>query len=156
MNRLIIDNPTGASWIQRFSQRAITLAFWVVFGFLFRPLLTLLAWLVGGHFFSRAMIQNQGYQALITSAGFYLLVIALIVSLLIGWALYNLLRFRNNERRTRQPDPVTAAEQAAFYGLDEATVRQLQGANRLVLHIDENGLPVVSPPSRTDTIDCEG
>lgn len=143
MSNLIINNPGGASWMQRLTQRGMTLFFWVVFGLLFRPVLTLLAWLLGGHFFSEAMIHNSGYLLLLERFGFYLLVIVIISLVLIGWANYNLLRFRNNERRNRQPDPVSLAAQAAFYAVDEDLLGRLQQQKHMVLEIDEQGRPIL-------------
>lgn len=145
MSKLVINNPGGAHWMQRLTQRGVTFVFWLVFGLLFRPILTLLAWLLGGHFFSEAMVENQGYLLLLDKFWFYLLVIIGISALLIGWASYNLLRFRNNERRTRQPDPVGVAEQAALYELDPPRVSSLQQQRRIVLEIDDQGRPVLTP-----------
>jgi poly-beta-1,6-N-acetyl-D-glucosamine biosynthesis protein PgaD len=82
--------------------------------------------------------------ALLERAGLYLLVIALVSALLLGWAWYNLLRFRHNERRTRQPDPVSVAAQAAVYGLEESRLARLQQQRRLVLEIDEQGRPILA------------
>lgn len=143
MSKLVINNPTGASWIQRLTQRGLTLIFWVVFGLLFRPVLTLFAWLLGGHFFAEGMIRNSGYLVLLQKAGFYLLVILLISALLIGWAWYNLLRFRNNERRTRQPEPVSLADQAAYYGVNIEQLGRLQQQRRMVFYLDDQGRPVL-------------
>jgi poly-beta-1,6-N-acetyl-D-glucosamine biosynthesis protein PgaD len=145
MSKLVINNPGGAHWMQRLTQRGLTFIFWVVFGLLFRPILTLLAWLLGGHFFTEAMVDNHGYLLLLDKIWFYLLVILAISALLIGWASYNLLRFRNKERRNRQPDPVCAAAQAAVFGLDRLQVSQLQQQRRMVLQIDEQGRPVLTP-----------
>jgi len=145
MSKLVINNPGGAHWMQRLSQRGLTFIFWVVFGLLFRPILTLLAWLLGGHFFSEAMVENHGYLLLLDKLWFYLLVIVVISALLIGWASYNLLRFRNNERRNRQPDPVDVTAQAALYGLDQLQVSQLQQQRRMVVEIDDQGRPLLAP-----------
>lgn len=144
MSKLVINNPGGAHWMQRLTQRGLTFVFWVVFGLLFRPILTLLAWLLGGYFVSEAMVENHGYLLLLDKLWFYLLVIIAIAALLIGWASYNLLRFRNNERRNRQPDPVDVAAQAAYYGLDPLLVGRLQQQRRMVLEIDEQGRPILA------------
>lgn len=145
MSNLIINNPGGAHWMQRLTQRGLTFIFWVVFGLLFRPILTLLAWLLGGHFFTEAMVDNHGYLLLLDNLWFYLLVILAISALLIGWASYNLLRFRNHERRNRQPDSVGVADQAVYYGLDQLQVSHLQQQRRIVLEIDQQGRPVLTP-----------
>ncbi len=143
MKKPIIDNPGGANWMQRLSQGGVTLLFWGVFGLLFRPVLTVLAWLLGGHFVSEAMVHHPGYQRLLEVAGMYLLVIACLALLLLGWANYNLLRFRHNERRTRHPDSVSMEAQAAFYGLEPAALGRFQQQRRMVLQIDEQGRPVL-------------
>lgn len=142
MSNLIINNPGGAHWMQRLTQRGLTFLFWVVFGLLFRPILTLLTWLLEGHFFSEAMVEHHGYLLLLDKLWFYLLVIIAISALLIGWASYNLLRFRNNECRNRQPDPVGVAEQAALYKLDPSEVSAMQQQRRIVLVIDAQGRPL--------------
>lgn len=144
MSKLIINNPGGANWMQRLTQRGLTFVFWVVFGLLFRPILTLLTWLLGGYFFSQSMIDNHGYSHLLEKAGLYLLVIVLISAVLIGWATYNLLRFRNNERRNRQPNPLGVVEQASYYGVDEHQVSQLQQQRRMVLEFDDQGRPILT------------
>jgi len=137
----IIQNPKGASFIQRYSQRFLTGAFWVALGLLLRPLLTLGAWLAGGHFFSLAMFQKHGLASLLKVPFVYPMVVVAIGMILIGWAMYNQLRFQNNERRTRQPDSITPAELAAFFGVDKEVVVRWQKTRRIVMNHDETGRP---------------
>ncbi|WP_305041522.1 poly-beta-1,6-N-acetyl-D-glucosamine biosynthesis protein PgaD [Geoalkalibacter sp.] len=137
----IIENPKGATRLQRYSQGVLTGVFWVFLGLLLRPLLTLGAWLVGGHLAFLAMFRLDGLGSLFRVPLVYFLVVALIGTVLIGWSTYNLLRFRHNERRTRQPDPLTSAQLAGFFGVDEALVRRWQGSRRIVMGHDEQGRP---------------
>ncbi|MDO3378870.1 poly-beta-1,6-N-acetyl-D-glucosamine biosynthesis protein PgaD [Geoalkalibacter halelectricus] len=137
----IIENPRGATRTQRYGQGLLTAVFWVILVLLLRPLLTLGAWLVGGHLLFQTLGQSGGLSGIFRVPFVYLLVVALIGVVLIGWATYNLLRFRNNERRTRQPDPVTAAQLAGFFGVAEAKVRHWQGSRRIVMSHDELGRP---------------
>ncbi len=139
MKPLIIENPQGASRSQRYSQRFLTGFFWLIFGLLLRPLLTLGAWLLGGHLFSRTIFDAKGIMALVQVPLFYLLVVFMIGSALIGWATYNLLRFRNNERRTRAPASVTPQELSRFFAIDENLVLRLQNSRRIVMQHDEYG-----------------
>lgn len=138
----IIENPKGATLIQRYSQGLLTGMFWVILGLLLRPLLTLGAWLLGGHFASHALFHNLGLAALLRVPLVYVVVVFVLGAVLIGWATYNLLRFRNNERRTRQPDPVAAQELAEFFGVEESLVQHWQDSRRIVMGHDEQGRPV--------------
>lgn len=139
----IIQNPKGASFFQRYGQRFLTGAFWVALGMLLRPLLTLGAWLAGGHFFSIAMFEKHGLASLLRIPFVYPLVVVAIGIVFIGWATYNQLRFRNNERRTRQPDPVKRTELATFFTVDEELLRRWQRSRRIVMNHDESGTPWV-------------
>ena len=139
MKPLIVENPQGASRVQRYSQRFLTGFFWLVFGLLLRPLLTLGAWLLGGHFFSHAMLDGREIADLARVPLVYVIVVLMIGTALIGWATYNLLRFRNNERRNRQPVSVTPQELSRFFAVDENLVLRLQVSRRIVMQHDEHG-----------------
>lgn len=139
MKPLIIENPQGASRVQRYSQRFLTGFFWLIFGLLLRPLLTLGAWMLGGHLFSRAMLDGRQLADLARVPLIYVIVVLMIGTALIGWATYNLLRFRNNERRNRQPVSVTPEELSRFFAIDENLVLRLQVSRRIVMHHDECG-----------------
>ena len=139
MKPLIIENPQGASRVQRYSQRFLTGFFWLIFGLLLRPLLTLGAWMLGGHLFSRAMLDGRQLADLARVPLIYVIVVLMIGTALIGWATYNLLRFRNNERRNRQPVSVTPEELSRFFAIDENLVLRLQVSRRIVMHHDEHG-----------------
>jgi biofilm PGA synthesis protein PgaD len=59
-------------------------------------------------------------------------------SALIGWAMYNLLRFRGKARRKSAP-PVTSVDLAAFYGHPVNDIENWQKKRVLVMHHSENG-----------------
>lgn len=138
MKSPIIENRRGVSRFQRYSQGLLTGIFWVILILLLRPLLTLGAWLVGGHLFSRAFLQAEGIELLRVPLT-YVVVVVLMGITLIGWASYNLLRFRHNERRIHQPDPVKPLELAEFFGVSEMRVQHWQRSRRIIMHHDELG-----------------
>ncbi len=142
MKQPIIENRRGADRVQRYGQGALTAAFWFGFGMLLRPLLTFAAWLVGGHFLNEAVLSREGLVSLARVPVLYVLVVVMIGIALTGWASYNLLRFRNNERRTRQPDALTAEEMAGFFSVSPDQIRKWQQARRIVMAHDEQGAPV--------------
>ncbi|TRO81173.1 poly-beta-1,6-N-acetyl-D-glucosamine biosynthesis protein PgaD [Trichloromonas acetexigens] len=137
----IIKNPKGASRFQRYSQRLLTGAFWVGFAMLLRPLLTLFAWYTGAHLFNRAMFERDGWLSILKVPFIYPLVVVAIGGVLIGWAIYNQLRFQNNERRTRHPEPLTSVQLAHFFQVDEEQVRHWQNRRRIVMIHDDRGNP---------------
>ena len=137
----IIKNPRGAHRFQRYSQRLLTGAFWVGFAMLLRPLLTLFAWYTGAHLFNLAMFERDGWLSLLKVPFIYPLVVFLVGGLLIGWAIYNQLRFQNNEGRTRQPSPLTSVQLALFFQVDEEQVRRWQNQSRIVRSHDDRGNP---------------
>ncbi|PKN11992.1 MAG: poly-beta-1,6-N-acetyl-D-glucosamine biosynthesis protein PgaD [Deltaproteobacteria bacterium HGW-Deltaproteobacteria-4] len=137
----IIENPKGVSRLQRYSQGVLTGMFWVFLGVLLWPLLTLGAWLLGGHLAFLAMFRFDGLGSLFRVPFVYILVVVLIGVVLIGWSSYNLLRFRHHERRTRQPDALMQAQLAEFFGVEEEQVRRWQTSRRIVMSHDEQGRP---------------
>jgi poly-beta-1,6-N-acetyl-D-glucosamine biosynthesis protein PgaD len=137
----VIRNPKGASRLQRYSQRLLTGAFWVGFAMLLRPLLTLFAWYTGAHLFTLAMFERDGWLSLLKVPFIYPLVVVGIGSLLIGWAIYNQLRFQHNERRTRHPEPLSPAQIGSFFQVDEEQVRHWQNRRRIVMSHDDRGNP---------------
>ena len=144
----IIENRRGATPLQRYGQGALTAVFWFGFGMLLRPLVTFAAWLMGGHFLHETVWTKEGLVSLARVPVMYVVVVLLIGAVLTGWASYNLLRFRNNERRTRQPEPVTPEEVAGFYRVSAEQVHRWQRARHIVMAHDEQGFPVSEKAER--------
>ena len=141
MKSPIIENPKGVSLLQRYSQGVLTGIFWVLLGLLLWPLLTFGTWLQGSHLDFLTIFRFDGLGSLFRVPFVYFLVVALIGVVLIGWSCYNLLRFRHHERRTRQPDALTQAQLAGFFGVEEEQVRRWQASRRIVMSHDEQGRP---------------
>ena len=104
MNPHIIQRPDLQTLRQRFGNSFLTFLFWLIWFYLWIPLLSLVAWAFGVDLFHDEMIVREGLQALIELLGLYFLVIFLISATLGTWALVNLCRFRVNERRGPRPD----------------------------------------------------
>lgn len=138
MKRIIINRPELQSPLQRITTRGITFVFWVVWIYLWLPLISLVAWLVGIQLFREHMLDNGGYKILFMDMHQYAIVIAIIAAALIGWARYNLLRFRDKDSRksSLQVDP---AAQAKYFKIDPQQLRLWQVTKRLVIHHDKHG-----------------
>jgi biofilm PGA synthesis protein PgaD len=140
MSPLIINRPDLQSFRQKYGQSLLTLLIWVMFFFFMRPLIGLVGWFFGLQLFTDVMIVHGGYQALIELLGIYFGIIVVMGLILEGWALYNLLRYGRNEKRTRQPIPVSIADQARHFDVAAEQLAHWQAARCLVLEHDDQGL----------------
>lgn len=139
MKATIINRPDLQSFRQKYGQSLLTTFFWILFFFFMRPLIGLVGWFFGIQLFTDVMIVQGGYKALLGLLGIYFGIVFLMGLVLEGWALYNLLRYGRNERRTRHPAPLSREEQARYFEVDIEQLAQWQIAHRLVLEHDENG-----------------
>lgn len=78
-------------------------------------------------------IQGARVVAVLPTLAEYGVFIAINAALLIGWALYNWLRFRGPDRR-RAIQPVTPDEVARHFGVDPDVARTMATARIGVLH----------------------
>lgn len=138
MNSLIINRPELQSTSQRVIYPIITFAFWMLWVYIWLPLFSLIAWGFGVQLFYDEMILQSGFEAFIELAGTYGVIIILLGSSLLSWALYNWGRFRNKERRkmTGLLDP---KEMAEYFQVDAEELIVWHDANRVVVHHNEQG-----------------
>ncbi len=139
MNSLLIEHPEKQSSSQRWGYRFLTLSLWALFAYFFRPVLTLAVWLLGYRRFQEVMIGAHGWEDLVRLLLAYSLVIFGMGQLIVGWSLYNLLRYGHHEKRRNPPRPVTVEMLAEYYGIDAGRVQQLQKARRVTLDFDGEG-----------------
>ena len=135
---LIIDTPSLQSLRQRYAYAFLTLIFWVLWFYLWIPVISLVAWLLGIKVFYREMIVLEGLQGLVDLLGWYGLTIAVIAVCYTGWALYNQFRFRGRNRRHEQPE-VEPLEVANSFDIEPALILPLQEAKRILIAHDEQG-----------------
>jgi len=138
MRPLIIERPDLQSLRQWYAYAILTLLFWILWFYLWIPLVSLVAWLFGFQLFYQQMIVLEGLRGVLDLAGWYGLVIALLGSSLLCWALYNQLRFRGREKRHHQ-EKIKAPELAAFHHIDPALIPRIQQAKRIVIIHDAHG-----------------
>ena len=138
MNPHIIQRPDLQTLRQRFGYSFLTLLFWLIWFYLWIPLLSLGGWAFGVELFYDEMIVRDGLQAQIELLGLYFLVIFLISATLGVWALVNLWRFRGNERRGARP--VADAEVLANdFSVTREQVESWRGCKRLIISHDADG-----------------
>ena len=139
MNPLVIDMPNLQTLRQRYASTVITLIFWIFWFYLWLPLISLVAWVLGIDLFYDRMVVRGGFDTFIEMLPIYALIVVLIGALLIIWGIYNMKRFRGKERRTRAL-PVTIPTIAGYFMVDPAQLTEWQRAKNLMVHIDELGM----------------
>lgn len=143
MSSYVIENISAATALQRYGQRVLTMVFWVLFALLFRPLITFLAWILGGRLFSQAMLINEVPWAASSLPLGYFAVIFIIALVFFIWANYNLNRFGKRERRIQGPPGVEPADLSNFFRVEEELVRRWQSSRRIVMSHDDKMRPLV-------------
>ncbi len=132
----IIERPELQTWQQRSLYGLVTLLLWGLWMYLWTPLLSLVAWVLGVRFFVVEMLlpTNMTY---VQELFIYGQVILLMLVLILAWSHYNIWRFRGKERRSHQP-PLSPADEADWYGIDPKLVEQLRETRSAVVHYDDN------------------
>ena len=139
-DRQVIYLPHRQHRAKRTFYGVMTLVAWVVYAYLWLPLLTLVLWVVGVRLsYIELYLRDQRLDAaLLVTLPLLLLACA---TLLIGWAEYNRLRFRGHERRLAQVD-VENIEVALALSAPPALGAALVDAQRAVLAMDPEGRPL--------------
>lgn len=135
---LIIENPELQTPQQRYAFAVVTLIFWIVWFYLWIPVVSLLAWLFGAERFYQAMITHSGLDALIELLGLYSIIILVMGVILAGWAWYNQLRVRGRDKR-RGSTTVTPAEVSSYFALKPEQLDVARYAKHVVIEHDEHG-----------------
>ena len=135
---LIIESPQWQDVRQRMLYGSLTVAFWLLWSYLWLPLVGFLGWLLGIGVAHYHMIILKGYRGLATLLPLYLLVIVSLGGSLIAWAQYNFIRFRGTQRRRKAKD-VRLEMLAVHFAVDATALSQWLQLRRLVLHHDQHG-----------------
>jgi biofilm PGA synthesis protein PgaD len=123
---------------QRLVFGALTLAFWMLWVYLWLPVISLIAWYLGGSTVYREMVEQSGYEAVAELLAWYGAIVGALAGTLVLWALYNWTRFRSKERRRALP-ALTTQETAHHFGVSELKLAAWQQAKRALVHRNERG-----------------
>jgi len=151
MSPHIIQRPALQTLRQRFGYSFLTFLFWLIWFYLWIPLISLGGWLFGIDLFHDQMIVRDGLDALIELLGLYFLVIFLISATLGIWAMVNLWRFRGKNRRG--PRPTVNDEQLADdFNVTSQQVGEWRECKRLVMsHDAEGNIITIDAPASADS-----
>lgn len=141
MKALIFKDPSLAPLPQRIGWAFFTAFFWIVWIYLWLPLVTIALWALGiegfYHYFFEGSLKQE--LARITRIAVdYSIVAGLLGGSLLLWARVEFLRFRNLSRRLR-PHRTSADDLARFARLPAQDIAGWQAARRVIAHHDDHG-----------------
>lgn len=119
---------------QRTLYSMLTVLAWLVWLYLFLPLISLAAWWFGIDLFSRYLLGPEDRSHLLTLLG-YAGVVVLSAVAIVAWSFYNLRRYGGLDRR--RPVPMVSDEELCRrFETDAATLAALRTERRMVLHLE--------------------
>ena len=138
MNPLIINRPH----LQRPANRALgttlTWLFWMLWIYLWLPIITIVGWYFGIHSGLDQMVERLGYLEFLRLLPSYVLAIACGGLGLIGWSYVQYRRFHGRERR-KSMRIVDTTEMATKLGLSGDGLQGWQGERRLTAFHEQDG-----------------
>jgi biofilm PGA synthesis protein PgaD len=140
MKELIFEKPHLAPLHSRIGWTFFTTFFWLIWIYLWMPLITLLMWALGFRYYDNHFLHNSTTE-LMDLKHIVVLYLSIIVTLggsLLAWARTEYMRFRNVHRRTR-PLPVDIAELAEFAKIKPEIMTHLTTVRCMTAHHDEHG-----------------
>lgn len=135
----IINSPHKASPATHAVYKTVTFFAWLVYAYLWLPVVTLVAWLLGARTaYIELYVRDNALDATLV---FTLpLLLLLCATVLIGWAEWNRHRFQDRDRRGPR-ESATSADIAQRLRAPVALATSLLNAKSAVLTLDENGAP---------------
>ncbi len=134
---LIIDRPNMKSNSLVVGERIITALFWGFWFYLWLPLFSVLAWLLGIKFFYRQMVELGGFTGFIEQINVFGGGIVLICGAIGSWSYYNYLRFSDSTRRNKILN-IDLEKLATSLNVTERQFAEIQQAKRIVFHFGED------------------
>jgi biofilm PGA synthesis protein PgaD len=112
---------------RRVADALITALMWAVYSYLWAPLISLVAWLLGFEFAYDVMVRAGGFAILKDVLWFYSVMVACIFVIVASWSMINRRRFAEDNRR-KGIEPVTDADIAEHFGIRFAQLQTLRDA----------------------------
>ena len=134
----IITESEDVSILVRLRDLILTAALWIIYIYFIRESFPFVAdlfhWMMNGF----DDISQYPDLRIVSTIEAYGQVAGVMTVLYLGWAIYNMLRFRGRQRRKPRA-VVTPDDLANMYGFSTETVEAWQDASSMVMHHDEHG-----------------
>lgn len=152
---LHINAPELLSRRRRLGDAFVTGVMWALYSYLWAPLISLIAWLLGFEFAYDVMVRAGGLKVLEEMLLWYTAMVGCIVVVVTGWSFVNRLRFAHQNRR-RGIETVDDQAMAAVFGVDLARIAELRTARIARLTLNEEGLIETVEPGPCPQRDRDG
>jgi len=137
---------------KKFAEVLVTFISWSLWVYLITPLLSLVVWGLGAYLFMDKMLTAAGYQALLNTAGFFVLIAVMWVSLA-SWIVWNKKRYAGKRnRRSRSLPTVTMDDMSKAMCTRNGEVKHLRETTESFLYYDDEQSPVVDTITATATV----
>jgi biofilm PGA synthesis protein PgaD len=137
-DNLHIDAPYMLSRRRRLGDAVVTGLMWILYSYLWAPLISLIAWLLGFEFAYDVMVRAGGIHTLKEVLWWYGIVVACIFLVVAAWSITNRRRFGGHDRR-QSGTLVSDDELKEFFELDDETLRRMQSARNIGVLLSEDG-----------------
>jgi poly-beta-1,6-N-acetyl-D-glucosamine biosynthesis protein PgaD len=135
---LVINAPHLQTWKQRLSAIVLNVLGWLLWCYLFFPLLSLTCWFLDYQQCSQWVDLSGGYRSVREMLLIYLGTIAGMIWLWLAWVAYNIVK--RKRRQVTAPIPTVSLEELCntFNVLDKE-LRDCQESRFAVVHFDQSG-----------------
>ena len=152
---LHINVPELLSRRRRLTDAFVTGMMWVVYTYLWAPLISLIAWILGFEFAYDVMIRSGGVHGLKNVLSWYGLMLCCIIIVVTCWSLVNRLRYSGRERR-KAAAIVDDHALAETFGVELSELRKLRHAQVACLSLDvDGGIQQIQSGRRLDQLQSE-
>jgi biofilm PGA synthesis protein PgaD len=138
MNPLVINRPHLQRPVNRAMWATVTWAFWILWMYLWLPVITIVGWYFGIHSSLDQMVERLGYLEFLRLLPRYVMVVAGAGLALVVWSYVQYRRFHGRERRTHRAVAGTP-EIAAHLGLCGDALSGWQSERRLTAFHEQDG-----------------
>lgn len=127
-----INAPEHLTRRERVRDTLLTAMLWAFYFYLWVPLASLFAWLLGIELAYDVMIRAGGLRGLEAEVRGYVVVIGIILVSVTAWSLGNRYRFRGRrDRRRHATHTISDADLARYFEVGEMQVAQLRAGRRV-------------------------
>ena len=131
----IIERNDLESTGKRRVGQIVSLIAWIIWIYLFTPIIALIGWFFGVELFQRYILDDP--IGTLRAVQVYALVIFIAGVVFIGWAGYNWFRFHNRERR-HAPPPISSRELARRFGIAPAEAEDIEHHRIVTVYFNED------------------
>lgn len=134
-----INAPQLLSRRRRVGDALVTGVMWAAYSYLWAPLISLFAWLLGFEFAYDVIVRAGGIHSLKEILVIYSMLVACIFVVVAAWSFANRLRYSGQHDRRKGAEPVSDAEIATYFDIDDDQLRVMRESQVVNVDLSELG-----------------